>query len=478
MKTKQSAHYSVLPKTTDRQLAFDLFYAVGSHQTIDKIEEDVGFRRNNIFLNISDLSLSARRFLDVAYFIVAQQEDKEGIHVANNEMQYDVDLHFFKWLMGYQSRNQENFKRLANEVQRGLISVLKGDQNEEKTQAWASVQLLGAVAVSNGIINFQVNKILAKNIKQPSHFHFLNLRYVFNSIHSRILFDFLQPYLNDKKTPWIKLDDFREALNCNSKSYQQYKLLNQHVIKVAVEEINKTTNITIKPKTKRAPKSRAMGYIQFEIEIKEQDNQALAMQKLKHLFYELRGDFGLNNAQIDQLTAYIDEENGVQRIIDAMEYTRYQTQVNGVKIKSPAAYLMTAVEKGLVVGALLKEQSNLGGDYSVIEPKQVPKAGALSDGGGEGVRSPLLGPEGAFHVTEENENLSEQGWSLFNDMDTTKKQTLLTAFSKELYVRTIATSEGLRTKDITSNIIINNSLRRAFGVYVKKKAESNDENFF
>lgn len=474
MPKKQIADYSAIPQTTDRQLAFDLFYAVGSYQTIDNLEEDIGFRRNNIFLNISDLSLSARRFLDVAYFIVAQQEDKKDIHVSTNEMQYNVDLHFFKWLMGYQSRNQENFKRLANEVQRGLISVLKGDKNDDKAQTWASVQLLGAVAVSNGMINFQVNKILAKNIKQPSHFHFLNLRYIFNSIHSRVLFDFLQNYINNEKTPWITLKDFREAINCNSKSYQQYKLLNQHVIKVAVEEINKKTNITITAKTKRAPKSRSIEFIQFKIELKKQNNQDLAMQKLKHIFYELRDDFGLSNAQIDQLTTYIDEEDGVQRIIDAMEYTRYQTQINGIKIKSPAAYLMTAVKKGLVVGNLLKEQTISGDDYSHLEEENQGDPSKTTSKSKNSSESEVLSIEGERKLTDSN--LSKEGWDLFNEISTEEKQTLLNTFSKEPYVRTIATSEGLRAKDIANNILINNNLRLAFGVYVKEKTAITSEN--
>lgn len=349
------------PITTSKQIALDLFLTIqgtGSKESIESVKEEIGFRRNNIFLNISKVSLSCRRLLDVTYFIVAQPDDNKELHEQRGTLEYSVDLSFFKWLMGYSSRNNANLKVYFNEAQRALISILKDTNDEKKVQEWASTQLLGESSVARGEITFSISNSLANLIKSPSQYHFLSLRFKFNSLYSRLLFDLLISYKNEGNTGWIPLEKLRQNLECDLPTYQEWKLLNNRVIKPAVAEINERSNLKVGVLSRKGKGSQRIGLIKFTIkevgELKEPP-----MNQLKHLYVDLKKEFGLSDSQVSKLIQYNDSEDGIQRIKDAMEYTRFQVKNKGVIIKSPSSYLVTAVEKGLVVGSLEKFQKNL-----------------------------------------------------------------------------------------------------------------------
>lgn len=119
---------TVLPsnktQAASTQLALTLFEELAPQDK--KIAEspiEIGYQRNNIFLDIADLKLAARRALDVLYFLVAEDQftDDQNNNISN---MYTVDLGFYRWLNATSSKNIDHIAETLREAQKGLFKLI------------------------------------------------------------------------------------------------------------------------------------------------------------------------------------------------------------------------------------------------------------------------------------------------------------------------------------------------------------------
>ena len=88
----------VSTRATSRQMSLELFEEMLATDTpIHKSTKEIGYQRNNVFVDVTDVGVTARRLLDAAHFIVAQE--------PTTPKYYDVELSYFRWLMRYDSYN-------------------------------------------------------------------------------------------------------------------------------------------------------------------------------------------------------------------------------------------------------------------------------------------------------------------------------------------------------------------------------------
>jgi hypothetical protein len=144
----------------------------------------LGYRRSNAFIGISDVSLAARRLIDVSFFFVAS--------VPELHKEYRIDYGLFKWLLATTSENRSFVKKLIRQAQGAAILLNEGTGQEER---WGSVPLMGEAFIAGGEFIFSVSDRLQKAIKNPEAAHFLSLRFVFTSLYSKILYDHFQPFM-------------------------------------------------------------------------------------------------------------------------------------------------------------------------------------------------------------------------------------------------------------------------------------------
>ena len=325
-----------------QQLALSLFESLAPvGKDVTKANADIGFRRNDIFVEIVDLSLVARRAIDVAYFIVAQ--------TPTIEKNYVVDLGFFRWLMCTSSKNRHHLRSILREGQKAAIQVNDIDLENPDNDRWVSVPLLGPVGISNGKLFFEVHEKLQAEIANPASSHFLSLRFVFKSLHAKIIYDRIQPFLASGATPWYELATMRKWLNITGKSYEEFKNLKRNVIEVALKQINELSNLTVTFDTQNVPGSKKIDKIRFRVVVRagiEATNTA--MMVLKSLYETLQGEFGLSREQLNEIMANRDEWTD-ERLQQAMDYTRFNIEQGKVK-KSASGYLMKALKEHYVVG--------------------------------------------------------------------------------------------------------------------------------
>jgi len=473
---------------TPLQLALDIFSSLEPRdQSIEESTQEIGFRKNNLFLEITGLGLTARRAIDVAYFIVSQPNDENELY-ESHAYRYSVDQKFFKWLMGTSSRNWSHLKSVLREAQGAAIEITSNPVSTEHlltegaAQAeptphrtstgkqdgvgvkWGAVPLIGAVAIHSGKVMFEVNPTLAKHIKNPKNYHFLSLRNVFRSLYAKLLYDLLLPYIGNGVTPWLEVDALRKAVGGTAKSYDQYKFFRQHVLVPAVNEVNTLTDLIVETETRNIPHTKKVGHVRFRMKVDAgavQDSN----QRLKDLYLILRNEFGITGKQIDEILAK-GSEWPTERIYDAIEYTRNRLRHNKVR-HSPGGYLMKAVREGYKLGTAELE-------LEAVKQQQIEKTSAPPH-----VPDPYAKTTLPLKELEGRQARSKSGLEWFETAQPAAKEELKQKFLISQQIRIAALKDKIPRDQWAQHLEKSGFIREEFGCFIQsfvQKLDSVEEN--
>ena len=321
-------------RVTSRQMALALFEDLFDLGTpISEATREIGYQRNNFFTQIVNMGLPARRFLDAAYFIVAQEQEARD--------QYDVELNYFKWLMRYDSRNLKHLRTIAEEAQDAKIQVtdtpLDRDPNED--DLWVSVQLMGMVGFHRGRIRFDVHSRLVPHIRDPKKSHWLSLRIstAFTRSLARAIYDQILPSVPDGRTEWIPLEDMRSWPGKMGANAAIFKYFKRDWLEPAVREINEVSDIELTYETRtESSTSKRIDRIRFLLKRKDTADAALAsLVDASHLYKILKDEFNLSTKQFTDISENREIWTDA-RIQQAVEYTRFKIDRGQVKGARPA----------------------------------------------------------------------------------------------------------------------------------------------
>ncbi|SCU77789.1 Initiator Replication protein [Cupriavidus necator] len=327
-------------RTTPRQMALALFEDMFDLGTpISEANREIGYQRNNFFTEIVNMGLAARRFLDAAYFIVAQEPEARD--------QYDVELNYFKWLMRYDSRNLKHLRTIADETQNAKIRVTNtpSDREPAEDDIWVQVQLIGMVALHRGRIRFDVHHSLIPHIRDPRKSHWLSLRIstAFTRSLARAIYDKVLPNVPDGRTDWIKLEEIRTWPGKMGANATIFKYFKRDWLEPAVQEINEISDIELSYKTRtESTSSKKVDRIQFVLKRKDTADAVMAsLADASQIYKTLKDEFNLSTRQFTEISENRETWSD-DRILQAIEYTRFKVNRGQVK-KSPAGYLMKAL---------------------------------------------------------------------------------------------------------------------------------------
>jgi len=325
---------NLAPLATSQQLVFTLFdEARHDGRTVDASSQDIGYSRKNILVRIVDLGVTARRLLDTAYFVVAQ----EGVE---KEL-YDIDLDLFKWLMRWNSRNAAHFEQVITEAQKALVQA--SDQPNER---FGSVQLIGEVQYIGGRFRFNIPKKILPLILGSGASHWMSLRITsqFKLSFARAIYDRLLLLAPARKgdtseSEWISIDDLRAWQGEMGAQALIYKYFKRSWLDPAIKHINDVSDLEVSFDTLNEKGSRKVSKLRFRITRKE----TVVVDSLVEAWatFHILKHYGLDRQKrrLGMLVAdrakYTD-----QRIRDADEYTRFH------KPAKPSAYFWKALEEG------------------------------------------------------------------------------------------------------------------------------------
>jgi Initiator Replication protein len=341
---------------TSRQLALALFEDTSAQGlAVDAARSDIGFARNNILIRIVDLGVAARRLIDAAYFIVAQEKDPRDI--------YEVELDYFKWLMRYSSRNNTHLEQVITESQKALIQATAAARDDGE-RPFGSTQLIGRISYQGGRFQFRVPPDLIGIIRGEGKSHWLSLRItsMFTLSFARVMYDRLQPFADDSVTDWIPLDDLRGWQGQMGANAQVFKYFKRDWLDPAVAQINEVSDLTISYESRTLPGSRKIGSLRFRLARKNVAERLLhTHEHAQEIYRALKQEFGLSTAQFNQIAAARDTYTD-ERLEQAIDRTRFSLRIGKVT-KSPAGFFMKALKEGWIVSdaerEMLQVQQNL-----------------------------------------------------------------------------------------------------------------------
>lgn len=251
---------------------------------------------------------------------------------------HSIDARTLCMMIGYNSNDMDTLKDALRSL---AETVAEWDMLDAKgRQEWGVSALLSYARLKGGVCEYAYSPALAEKLHDPKVFALINLNIQrrFASGHGLALYENCYRFVRTGSTGWWDLALFRRLMGVDESAYYQtFKHLNAKVIKPAVAEVNKNSNITITPEFMR--KGRAVSDIRFLI----RENPQLAMLGMddgtgtRHgaVYARLR-DLGVS----DRLARQWISEHGEDYVRDKLDYVAGQGGV-----KSPLRYLSAAIER-------------------------------------------------------------------------------------------------------------------------------------
>ncbi|MBE9637069.1 replication initiation protein [Salipiger mangrovisoli] len=249
-----------------------------------------------------------------------------------------IDARTLCLMIGYNSNDMDSLKQSL----RGLAeTVAEWDMlDEEGRQEWGVSSLLSFAKLKGGVCEYAYSPALADKLHDPKVFALINLNIQrrFTSGHALALYENCYRFVRTGSTGWWSLDIFRRLMGVgDSPYYETFKHLNAKVIKPAVAEVNKTSNIVV------TPELRKMGRTVTDIRFRIAENPQLAI-------LDLDDGEGIRNSPLysrllalgvsDRLARQWLGEHGEPYVRAKLDYVAGQGGV-----KNPVGYLTKALKE-------------------------------------------------------------------------------------------------------------------------------------
>jgi len=255
-----------------------------------------------------------------------------------------IDARTLCLMIGYNSNDMETLR----DALRGLAeTVAEWDMLDERgRQEWGVSSLLAYAKLKGGVCEYAYSPALAEKLHDPKVFALINLNIQrrFTSGHGLALYENCYRFVRTGSTGWWPIETFRRLMGVeDSAYYESFKHLNAKIIKPAVDEVNRTSNIEISPEFRKA--GRAVADLRFLI----RENKQLAMfdiddgaaVRASGVYARLVGQ-GVSDRLARQWIA----EHGEDVVARKLDFVAGQTNV-----RSPVGYLRAALEGGFDASA-------------------------------------------------------------------------------------------------------------------------------
>lgn len=249
---------------------------------------------------------------------------------------HTIDARTLAMMVGY---NSNDFDTLRASLRALAETVAEWDMlDEQGRQEWGVSSLLSFAKLKNGICEYAYSPALAQKLYDPKIYALINVQIQrnFSSGHGLALYENCYRFVRTGSTGWWALDVFRKLMGVDGSDYYgSFKHLNAKIIKPAVAEVNKSSDILIEPEFQK--KGRTVTDIRFLIK----GNPQKAM-------FEIDDEDGVRNLTIyktlrqqgvsDRLARQWISEHGEDYVREKLEYARGKDG-----IKSTLGFLSAAL---------------------------------------------------------------------------------------------------------------------------------------
>ena len=278
---------------------------------------------------------------------------------------HSIDARTLMMMVGYNSNDVDGLKAAL----KGLVeTVIEWDLlSPDGAQEWGVSSLLAQAKLKGGVCEYAYAPALAEKLADPEVFALINLdiQRRFASGHALALYENCYRFVRVRSTGWWPLETFRKLMGVgDSAYYETFKHLNAKIIKPAVAEVNRTSNIHLTPELMK--KGRAVTDIRFLI---AENPQATALDlggddlAAGRVLARLKGQGIAERLALGWIA-----EHGPEEVARRLDYVASRKGV-----RSPAAYLSAAMARGFGPSEIAPGEAEAA---PALDPDAAPDPGA------------------------------------------------------------------------------------------------------
>ena len=301
---------------------------------IDKDQLTGALRRETVKKNVAAIHISGKlSLLQRKLSNVLLLNAYDSLTTAQT---HSIDARTLAAIVGY---NSNDFDTLRASLRALAETVAEWDMlDEQGRQEWGVSSLLSFAKLKNGVCEYAYSPVLAQKLHDPKIYALINVHIQrnFSSGHGLALYENCYRFVRTGSTGWLSLETFRKLMGVDGSTYyESFKHLNAKIIKPAVTEVNKNSDIEITPEFRK--KGRAVTDIRFVI----RENPQMAMFQIDDgdgvrsldVYKALRGQ-GVSDRLARQWIA----EHGRDYVMQKLDYMIKQDGV-----KSSVGFLSAAL---------------------------------------------------------------------------------------------------------------------------------------
>ena len=254
---------------------------------------------------------------------------------------HSINVRLLSEMIGFDSHNVSYLKQAL----KGMVetSVEWDVLEDDGSSSWEVSALLSFAKIQGGTCTYRYDKSLAEKLFHPDIYSKINLSVVKNmkSSYSLILYENCYRFLDIGKTGWWDLDTFRKIMGLeNNDTYLQFKFLNRDIIKPALREVNKLSNILLEFETKRS--GRTVTGIRFLMKPNPQLS-LIGIDEDDEITHSKAYKALVNEKVSKTLARAWVLEYGEEYVLDKLLYANKQASLGKIK-SSKTGFLKSAIE--------------------------------------------------------------------------------------------------------------------------------------
>jgi plasmid replication initiation protein len=252
-------------------------------------------------------------------------------------------------MLGWDESN--NIERLQDVLRKLASTTIEFNMMEDGgKEVWRVMSMLSYGEIKDGICSYRYDEYLAERLYDPEIYATINIgvQRRFEGGYALTLYENCLRYKAIGSTGWWELNRFRRIVGADAGLYDDFRRLNERVIRPSVKEINRVSDIQLEPEFQK--QGRKVSAVRFLIIENPQQTLLKPMIEDHHAAIRESEIFKrlLEHGIGERLAILwiLQDEERARQVVEYVEARARKKQVKG----STAGYIRTLYESDAVVG--------------------------------------------------------------------------------------------------------------------------------
>jgi plasmid replication initiation protein len=298
-------------------------------------------KHNAAIRSYSEMTLLQRKVANTLLYNAYHDLESKAFH--------EITISQLLSLLSMRTNDYEKLKKTILQLMSTVIewNVIKKTEYKNETNAmelfnskecWTACTLLSSVQIEGTTIKYEYSQVLKNLFYRPSFYSkvSLNIQNKFKSLYSLALYENCLSYLNCGSSGWVTFQMFRKIMGVGETQYKTFRDFSRRVLKPAVIEINRISDIIVGYEIKKI--NRSLSHIKLVVAKNITECQKLTSRAEEDDFIKNKLlEYGFSDEDSGRTIKKYGKGNILEKISLINE--------SKLKINVPAAFLKAALKQ-------------------------------------------------------------------------------------------------------------------------------------